>query len=100
MCIRDRRRVHGDEKNGHKPLEYLAHPCNKKVNGTLDGYKNVTTCPCKFCDYSCNGTLADSYPGSPYFSGFSITLVLIVYVMIFILSALAEMWKNYSKRVS
>ncbi len=38
---------HDDIQGGFKPVSFEVHKCNKDINGTLDGYKNVTTCPCK-----------------------------------------------------
>ena len=39
---------HDEVKGQFKPLSFNVNPCSTKVeNGTLDGYKNVSTCPCQ-----------------------------------------------------
>ena len=38
---------HDEIKEKYKPLSYEIHQCNKQTNGSLDGYNNVTACPCQ-----------------------------------------------------
>ncbi len=38
---------HDEERGGFKPLSYNVHGCGEKVeNGTVEGFKNVSTCAC------------------------------------------------------
>eukprot|EP00826_Nyctotherus_ovalis_P042857 TRINITY_DN4474_c0_g1_i1.p2 TRINITY_DN4474_c0_g1~~TRINITY_DN4474_c0_g1_i1.p2 ORF type:complete len:114 (+),score=36.04 TRINITY_DN4474_c0_g1_i1:574-915(+) len=72
----------------YNPLSFDVYPCNLKVkNGSLKGFKNVSTCVCSYCSKSCD-VISQRYEAPGYFEGFNLLLVLIVYLVMAVIVVL------------
>ena len=73
------------DSNPDQSLIKEMYPCDKLVNGTLEGYE-VEPCTCNYWESACKPSAVKAYPA--FFDGFDFVVVIIVYVSLILLSVI------------
>lgn len=73
------------DNDDEKSMIDSMYPCNKEVNGTLEGYY-VEPCTCNYCEPACKPNEGNAFPS--FFDGFNVAVVAIVYAALIVLSVI------------
>ena len=80
--------------DNERGLKYDNDACNLEVpsNQIVRGYKNISSCTCNTCEYSCNYDFDSSIS---FTNGMNITLIIVFYIFVFIATICLFLYKNY-----
>ena len=80
--------------DNERGVKYDNDACNLEVPSSqiVRGYKNVSSCTCNTCEYSCNYDFDSSIS---FTNGMNITLIIVFYIFVFIATIFLFLYKNY-----
>lgn len=80
--------------DNERGLKYDNDVCNLEVPSSqiVRGYKNISSCTCNTCEYSCNYDFDSSIS---FTNGMNITLIIVFYIFVFIATICLFFYKKY-----